>query len=805
MRTVRPIRLGTKAETLERLRPKLRSAEVLPLVYFTVAEWKQAPERCLRAVQRRLAVETVVVRSSALVEDGATESRAGAFDSVLDVPVHDVTALQAAVEHVVTSMTGDPRDQVLVQPMLESVAAGGVVMTYDIVHGSPYFVLNYDERSGRTDAVTAGREVHKALRVSRHADPAYITSPRVRRLIDLARELEALCGSPALDIEFAIGRDGRLWLLQARRIATARGWHPVTERRVARQLVFVEHFVRECSIPQPGLFGRRTILAVMPDWNPAEMIGTTPRPLATSLYRELITRRTWREARAGMGYRELPPVDLMVVVNSHPYIDVRASFNSLLPASVVADTGERLVDAWLDRLDVHPEYHDKVEFEIALTCLDFDARKRLRDWYGSVLGRREQTMFLEQLRALTSNALRTDARGSLAGVEATVATLEADALALRTNALAGSRTRGIDAAQGLRQAVSLIRGAAARGTLAFATVARHAFIAEALLRSTVRRGALAPERLEQFRRSIRTVTGGMVDAYERVIRGEDTPDDFLTHYGHLRPGTYDITSRRYDERDELFVDSPVQETVARVPGFRLTPGENAALRRLLDEAGLGTVRGAQLLDHARRAIAGREHAKFVFTRALSDALDALARWGEAQGLSRDDLSFIDWSTFDRYAVDPAIDYADRYLLEIAQQGRQRHAEAHAFRLGHIVRDARDVYVATIHRSEPNFIGTGRTTGPAVMVTAQSPGDTTLYGAVACIENADPGFDWIFTRGIAALVTKFGGMNSHMAIRCAELGIPAAIGCGEQTFERLRSASLVEVDCAGRMVRPVRAH
>ena len=32
-----------------------------------------------------------------------------------------------------------------------------------------------------------------------------------------------------------------------------------------------------------------------------------------------------------------------------------------------------------------------------------------------------------------------------------------------------------------------------------------------------------------------------------------------------------------------------------------------------------------------------------------------------------------------------------------------------------------------------------------------------------------------------LITKYGGANSHMAIRCSELNIPAAIGVGEKNF------------------------
>jgi len=62
-----------------------------------------------------------------------------------------------------------------------------------------------------------------------------------------------------------------------------------------------------------------------------------------------------------------------------------------------------------------------------------------------------------------------------------------------------------------------------------------------------------------------------------------------------------------------------------------------------------------------------------------------------------------------------------------------------------------------------------------------------------IENADPGFDWIFSHNIAGLVTQYGGVNSHMAIRCAELGIPAAIGVGDKIYENLHEGRLM-LDC-----------
>ena len=37
----------------------------------------------------------------------------------------------------------------------------------------------------------------------------------------------------------------------------------------------------------------------------------------------------------------------------------------------------------------------------------------------------------------------------------------------------------------------------------------------------------------------------------------------------------------------------------------------------------------------------------------------------------------------------------------------------------------------------------------------------------------------FFHKIKGLITKYGGANSHMAIRAAEIGLPSVIGVGEK--------------------------
>ena len=45
-----------------------------------------------------------------------------------------------------------------------------------------------------------------------------------------------------------------------------------------------------------------------------------------------------------------------------------------------------------------------------------------------------------------------------------------------------------------------------------------------------------------------------------------------------------------------------------------------------------------------------------------------------------------------------------------------------------------------------------------------------------------------------MITRFGGANSHMAIRCAELNIPALIGVGENNFMKISKSNFIEIDC-----------
>ncbi len=108
-------------------------------------------------------------------------------------------------------------------------------------------------------------------------------------------------------------------------------------------------------------------------------------------------------------------------------------------------------------------------------------------------------------------------------------------------------------------------------------------------------------------------------------------------------------------------------------------------------------------------------------------------------------------------------------------------------------------------SEPNFITQNTARADVAVLTSTSDRAllNSLEGKIVVLPNADPGYDWIFSRKIAGLITMYGGLNSHMSIRAAEFNLPAAIGTGESLYELIANARAVELDCGARRIEVIR--
>ncbi len=769
-----PLSFATKARTLASLQGRVRSARIASLAYFTVAQWRRNRGECLSHARRTLGDGPLIVRSSCQKEDGAESSNAGEFLSLLNI--REAT-LEDAIERVIASY-GEPQDsdEVLIQPMLQHVVRSGVAFSHDPNTCAAYRVVNWLEGEDAS-YVTSGR----GGRIWQQAAASPIAPPKeLAGVLALLTELLALFGDVPVDCEFAITRQQNrevLWLLQARPLILRQVPEPAADQ--ATRIQCIHDKVARGVLPHPFLMGSRTVYGVMPDWNPAEIIGIRPKPLALSLYRELITDAIWAYQRHNYGYRNLRGFPLMLHFFGLPYIDVRLSFNSFIPADLDEGLAGRLVDYYIDRLLAKPTLHDKVEFEIVFSCYTLDLPERIECLAEAGFSKDERAAIANSLRGLTNRIIHS--KDGLWRKDAA----KIDQLNSRREELLRSD------ADSLERIFLLLEDAKRYGTLPFAGLARAGFVAIQMLRSLVTMGVFSQADHDAFLASVSTVS-------RQLVRDRATLDrtTFLARYGHLRPGTYDILSPRYDEAPELYFDwdqhVPVPEPVTP---FSITLPQMREVTALLETHGLQPD-PIGLFDFLQAGIEQRESSKFQFTRNLSDTLALVADYGARWGFSPQDMAYCDIAAFKELYVAAA--RPDEVLGSSIEQGKARYQETLSLSLPPLIARPDDVWGFTWPETWPNFITQKQVTA----IVAGCHRRESLAGAIVCIPNADPGFDWLFAYPIAGLITAWGGANSHMAIRAGELDLPAVIGAGEVLYRRWSEASRLHLDCAARRVEAV---
>jgi phosphoenolpyruvate synthase/pyruvate phosphate dikinase len=170
--------------------------------------------------------QDLVARSSSVVEDAAS-SMAGQFESVIGITGLDrfTEAVTAVLDSRTRAGAADQPIAVLVQPLIDP-AYGGVLFGVDpvtgrsdrrvvsAVTGGPERLVSGEVDGSRYVLDTAG----KALDFEANDGPQ-LPAADLTRLAGLSAQVERAFGRPQ-DVEWAIAKDGHLWLLQSRPVTT---------------------------------------------------------------------------------------------------------------------------------------------------------------------------------------------------------------------------------------------------------------------------------------------------------------------------------------------------------------------------------------------------------------------------------------------------------------------------------------------------------------------------------------------------------------------------------------------------------
>ena len=138
--------------------------------------------------------------------------------------------------------------------------------------------------------------------------------------------------------------------------------------------------------------------------------------------------------------------------------------------------------------------------------------------------------------------------------------------------------------------------------------------------------------------SIETVATNFEQDFKKYLTGNLSKLSFDEEYGHLRAGTYDIRTKRYDQMNFSIKKEPSFETAENTNMPHELP--KAALLQALADFDFH-ISYDDFVSFLKNAIEQREAFKFVFTKSLSRAIEVAAEIGSMIGINRNDMSYLE--------------------------------------------------------------------------------------------------------------------------------------------------------------------
>lgn len=654
--------------------------------------------------------------------------------------------------------------------MVKNVQISGVVFTKKTLTYLKYLQINYTLGKDTTK-VTSG--YGKSISLTYFKNKKFKIPPKFKNLEKTTDELTNIFKNNNLDIEFAIDKNDKVHLLQVRPLILKKIKYKSdkSEKNIYNNL---EKKIKKLQGKHYSLYGDTTFFGNMPDWNPAEIIGIKPKTLALSLYQELITDHIWAKNRKDYGYKNLEQFHLMTTFYGTPYVDIRIDFNSWIPNCLNKNISDKLCNYYLSKFKKNKNLQDKIEFNLLFTCATFTTEKSIKKQLKKILTKKEREIFYQSLKKINSDLIKNF----------NIDKKKLITLQDRQAKVENSKLYFID------KIYWLVEDCKKYGTLPFAGLARCGFVAIEILNSLLHENYITKKERDRFMENINTIMTEMKKDFLKFSK-----KDFLKKYGHLRPNTYEITNKNYKENFNVYFKG-YQKKHLQIKEFKNTISLKYLKKPNIKKIGFNC-NIEDLEKFIRESVVYREFSKFLFSKNIDLIFNNLIKFGKKYQISRDDLSYIKISKIlNMYFNITNFDAIKNLKIHIKENKLEFKLNENIV-LPDVINKPRDLYIQYHKPDKLNFISNKKITSKIISYN-ENKSYNNLNGIV-CIENADPGYDFLFGRNIKGLITKYGGINSHMAIRCAELNLPAIIGVGQKNYENILNQNIIEIDCLSKKI------
>ena len=776
--------ITTKANTLLYLQKKIKKGKIEKIVKFTVKEWNSNKNNIIEEIVNKFFPDQIIVRSSAIGEDSSESSEAGKYKSIQKISTKNKRKIEDAIKDVIETYSQQKNEnelnQILIQKQTTGVISNGVVFTKTPDNGSPYYVVNFSD-SSHTDDVTKG-ETSNLIYIFREIEDKEIPK-KWKQLIASIKEIEDILKTNSLDIEFGITKKSVI-IFQVRPLTTIKENKQNKIEKEIKKLI-LKNQKKFNSFKLISKKSNENYFSDMADWNPSEIIGTNPNPLDYSLYDFLFMKNSWQLGRIKIGYENNLQENLMENYGNKPYINLKKSFESFFPDTLQTKIKRKLLKFYLKKIKENPYLHDKVEFDILFSCYDFSFDQRAKELRKSGFDNNEIIEIKKKMIEFTNNIIQNFASNK------EICMNESEKMTKNRKIIQEQlKRKKIDHFTAAKQ---LLEDCKILGAINFASMARIAFIGNILLKSLKNNNTIDDKFVNEIMESISSPLSEIQRDLNSYSEKKISKKNFLEKYGHLRPGTYDITAKRYDENHE-FLENIKFSNQSHMK--TKNQKKELGIRKILKKTGFD-FNESELIEFIKESTRLREVLKFEFTKNLSDALLLITKGGEKINLYPQDLAFLQIDDIFNYIKTKGKTY-ENWKRKIEKNKKIKKINEFLI-LPPLIFSETDFNIIKYSLSKPNFISTKKVTAEVEKIEKNSNKKIDFANKIVVIENADPGYDWIFTNNPSGLITKYGGVASHMAIRCAELGLPAAIGVGEIIFQRIKNAKTVLLDCENKQV------
>ena len=688
--------------------------------------------------------QKIMIRSNSSSEDKEYSSSAGKYLSIGPIERNDLETIKKSWEMVVDSYEEQDNQSVIFQNYIENAKSVSVLTSYKVGSDSAYRTFSTYYGS-ETDAITSGKysEINNFF-MHRSFDILPKKYEKYNVYLKIITQLEDLFKNKQLDIEMVLDKNNSPQLLQVR---------PLMGKKLNKESIFEEKDVIDRNLKNykklnkttADRFGTNQIYSNMSDMNPAEMIGKKPDNIAFGLYKFMFTDTTWNIQRGEFGYRKYSGGKLMELFNNVAYINVNHSLNSFLTRNLQKESCEEIINYQLNKLKENPHLHDSIEFDISRSSYVFDTVEEFSKEYKNIISPSEIIKWHNDL-------IQIDTQNK--------STLE------KNKKIILSTFSKLDKSfeYSKKENIKLIRDTMA---LPFTHHSRLGFVYFAQLNSLLEKEVISEDQKKLLLLSVNSISTKMkADAYEVKI-GKKTLEGFLDVYGHIRAGNYNLLSSNL-KNNLNFTESLINNSEQPLEDNILPKDIYTNIEEYftINEIPL---KASAWIDMFQEGISTRENSKFYYTKGIDGILNEV---GEKNTSDRELFDLLD------------IEFNEENTSDMRLKN---------VLMPDLITSNEDFYFYEEMSKNGNYIGQGTVIGDVLLIENEANRPNNLENKIVVIPAADPGWDWIFNYKIKSLVTKYGGPNSHMAIRCAEHNIPAILGIGENNFTVISNSKSLKID------------